>query len=368
MSGKWTRLNPSIAAGLAMVLAAALTVLVLAAPVQLQFHIGYGIPIFLCAWTRNRKFLWTLAGAVLAVTIAKVIWSPRPVSTVSPWYFWGNRAIAIATLVACACITHVLISLIYGMSLRGAELEASNTELAAREEKIAQQNRELQQQANEKAELFESIENERQRLKTILATVPVGVTIADSASGKITCNAAAGIMLGVEPDVPLDLDQIRSRFSPIGDDGDHQQSRGVVRALEGETVSGFEREFDFPDGRRLVVLVSASPQIDRTGKVVGAVSGFVDITRQKEMQLEIDRQRRAAEEASSRKSRFLAAVSHDIRTPANAIILLAELLQRGSKDATITQESTEIARDLKTSACAFACRSGQRRARSDFAL
>jgi signal transduction histidine kinase len=44
------------------------------------------------------------------------------------------------------------------------------------------------------------------------------------------------------------------------------------------------------------------------------VTAFVDITAQKELQRELDARRREAEEASVRKTRFLAAVSHDIRT------------------------------------------------------
>ena len=54
---------------------------------------------------------------------------------------------------------------------------------------------------------------------------------------------------------------------------------------------------------------------------------FADIT-QKQLQRELEIRRREAEEANVRKTRFLAAVSHDIRTPANAISLLAELIRR----------------------------------------
>jgi signal transduction histidine kinase len=64
---------------------------------------------------------------------------------------------------------------------------------------------------------------------------------------------------------------------------------------------------------------------------------------------ELDRRRRVAEEASQRKTRFLAAVSHDIRTPANAIGLLAELVQRTSADPKSVGEVPELAQELKRS-------------------
>src|SRR5207302_10996610 len=106
----------------------------------------------------------------------------------------------------------------------------------------------------------------------------------------------------------------------------------------------------FPGGRKLDVPVSAAPLRDRSGRIIGAVSGFVDITQQKTMQIELEEQRRRAEEASIRKSRFLAAVSHDIRAPANAISLLAELLQRSASSPSLAGEVPEIARDLRSSA------------------
>ena len=43
---------------------------------------------------------------------------------------------------------------------------------------------------------------------------------------------------------------------------------------------------------------------------------------------ELDLRRRAAEEASRRKTQMLAAISHDIRTPLHAISLIAEILRR----------------------------------------
>jgi signal transduction histidine kinase len=51
---------------------------------------------------------------------------------------------------------------------------------------------------------------------------------------------------------------------------------------------------------------------------------------------ELDRRRRQAEEASSRKSRFLASASHDIRSPINAISLTAELLCRTADNPSLS--------------------------------
>ena len=80
------------------------------------------------------------------------------------------------------------------------------------------------------------------------------------------------------------------------------------------------------------------------------MAAFVDITPQKELQRELDARRREAEEASVRKTRFLAAVSHDIRTPANAISLLAELIRRTATNPAMAGEVPDLARELHGSA------------------
>src|SRR5262249_22411211 len=70
---------------------------------------------------------------------------------------------------------------------------------------------------------------------------------------------------------------------------------------------------------------------------------------------ELERRRRDAEEAAIRKTRFLAAVSHDIRTPANAINLVAQLLLTVSADGPRHSEAEipALARELRDGALAL---------------
>ncbi|MDM7914987.1 MAG: ATP-binding protein [Candidatus Eisenbacteria bacterium] len=62
---------------------------------------------------------------------------------------------------------------------------------------------------------------------------------------------------------------------------------------------------------------------------------------------EIAERRKAAEEGSRRKTHFLAAVSHDIRTPANAITLISELIRRLSESNPASPEIQQLAADLQ---------------------
>lgn len=71
------------------------------------------------------------------------------------------------------------------------------------------------------------------------------------------------------------------------------------------------------------------------------------------LQTELDQRRHDAEQAAARKTQFLAAVSHDVRTPANAIGLLAELIVRSGCDPQLAPKVPQLAADLKANARAL---------------
>ncbi len=72
-----------------------------------------------------------------------------------------------------------------------------------------------------------------------------------------------------------------------------------------------------------------------------------EITRQNE---ELDRRRRDAEEASGRKTRLLASVSHDIRSPLNAINLMAQVIRHTAADPAMATEVSGLAQRLQANA------------------
>src|SRR4051794_16550591 len=69
---------------------------------------------------------------------------------------------------------------------------------------------------------------------------------------------------------------------------------------------------------------------------------------------ELELRRRQAEDASERKTRFMASLSHDIRTPINAISLMAEVMCRTAENPTVAAELPDIARRLKANALSLA--------------
>jgi PAS domain S-box-containing protein len=209
------------------------------------------------------------------------------------------------------------------------------------------------------AEAVEAIRQERRRFESAFRTVPFGLIASDDQTGnQVRMNPAAAAMFG------LPLDENIALTTPTGarlkryffrNDAPLPEERlPLVRALRGEEIQGEEIDLVFPNGKRFVLLASAAPIYDRKGQVAGAVAAFADITMHKQLQREIDLRRREAEEASVRKTRFLASVSHDIRTPVNAINLMAEVIRRSADNPSVAAQIPQMAQRLQANALALA--------------
>jgi len=75
-------------------------------------------------------------------------------------------------------------------------------------------------------------------------------------------------------------------------------------------------------------LISGAPRYDDNGKLVGSIGIHLDITQQKQLELDLMEAREAAEQSAEAKEMFLANMSHEIRTPMNAIMGMSRELNR----------------------------------------
>jgi len=79
-------------------------------------------------------------------------------------------------------------------------------------------------------------------------------------------------------------------------------------------------------------LISGAPRYDDGGELKGSIGIHLDITKQKELELQLIEAKVLAESATNAKQIFLANMSHEIRTPMNAILGMSRQLQKTKLD------------------------------------
>jgi len=189
-------------------------------------------------------------------------------------------------------------------------------------------------------------ENLTHQYELILETVNEGIIGVDS-NGRITfVNSSSARMLGFEageligksfqaflhpPDSSVAYDETISPIhSALNDGVEHHVNNELFFRKD---KSGFPVEY-------------VCVPIKESGKTIGAVLTFEDITERKDLEEASAKARSAAIESARLKSEFLANVSHEIRTPMNGILGMTEILL----DSKLTTEQRRTAETIKTSA------------------
>lgn len=168
------------------------------------------------------------------------------------------------------------------------------------------------------ARLHTEIEQERARLRAVLDQLPEGILLVEVPVGRIQyVNMAAADITGVPPleqvdrqaqDAPLASTMTDAQRNPIP-----TEKLPSIRALQGETINGYEIILTRPDGKEVFLLTSAAPLRNDDGTIIGAIVVFQDITTRKSIE--------------QQKNEFLSITSHELRTPITAIQGFAEVLQ-----------------------------------------
>jgi PAS domain S-box-containing protein len=122
---------------------------------------------------------------------------------------------------------------------------------------------------------------------------------------------------------------------------------GIKRVLSGSKVTDYELTARARDGKETVVSYNATTFHDRDRKLQGVFAAARDVTERKrfehtlqENNLELERAKAAAEKANLAKSDFLSSMSHELRSPLNAILGFAQLINSDSPSPTPSQAAS----------------------------
>jgi len=124
---------------------------------------------------------------------------------------------------------------------------------------------------------------------------------------------------------------------------------GIELALLHNKVTDYELTARARDGHETVVSCNATTFYDRARTLQGVFASARDVTERKRLDqvlqdnhIELETAKEAAEKANQAKSDFLSSMSHELRSPLNAILGFAQLLETGEpRPAPLQKESVD---------------------------
>ena len=122
---------------------------------------------------------------------------------------------------------------------------------------------------------------------------------------------------------------------------------GIKVVLSAGKVTNYELTAQARDGKETVVSYNATTFHDRDRKLQGVFAAARDVTERKrfertlqENNVELERAKAAAEKANLAKSDFLSSMSHELRSPLNAILGFAQLINSDTPSPTPAQAAS----------------------------
>ncbi|QCB45556.1 PAS domain S-box protein [Hydrogenophaga sp. PAMC20947] len=167
-----------------------------------------------------------------------------------------------------------------------------------------------------------------------------------SPQGKITdVNEGSVSVTGVQRDKLIGAD-----FSDYFTEPEKARE-GYLEAFLKGSVTDYPLTIRHANGRLTDVLYNASVYRDVQGNVLGVFAAARDVTRRKQAEaermrldkvlqdslLELKNAKVAADEANLAKSDFLSSMSHELRSPLNAILGFSQLIETGTPPPTLAQ-------------------------------
>ena len=184
--------------------------------------------------------------------------------------------------------------------------------------------------------LTKKVIDRQKELTQYLEAIPEGVIVLNTDSQIVYINLAAQHFLTITlAGETMTLSDWAHRFQlshPVTKEPILPANLPLGRALRGEVVLSESILLETQNGSRLLAS-HARPLYDREGELAGAISIFRDITEASRKEQELQEARTLAERSFQELEIFLANISHDIRTPLNAILGFAELLGQKQEPA-----------------------------------
>ncbi len=176
------------------------------------------------------------------------------------------------------------------------------------------------------------------KMRIVLDNSPVAITVTDDQQRIISWNTFAENLLGMNKK-DLSLLPVSSLYPSEEWKKIRAENLGVKGAKH-----HMETRIQRKNGALTDVALSVNVLKDSRGNFLGSIGIIQDITEQKKFRQMLLQAKLSAEEANNAKSLFLAKMSHEVRTPMNAVIGMIDLTLE-TKLSDEQRENLKVAKD-----------------------
>ncbi len=215
------------------------------------------------------------------------------------------------------------------------EFQAANEELMASKEELQSLNEELNALNTQLQETLDRQRTTADDLQNVLFSTDVATIFLDTQFNIRFFTPATKALFNI---IPTDVGRPLTDLKSLAYDGDLlPDTQQVLRAQ-----TPLEREVSGQNGAWFIRRIL--PYRTRDNKTEGVVITFADVTERRRAAEALSSAKRQAELASTAKSRFLAAASHDLRQPLQTLSLLQGMLEskvKGEKEQRLVGRMNE---------------------------
>ncbi|OQW92132.1 MAG: hypothetical protein BWK79_15325 [Beggiatoa sp. IS2] len=187
----------------------------------------------------------------------------------------------------------------------------------------------------------EALRHSEEKFRQIVETAQEGIWMIDAEANTTYVNTTMSKMLGYAEAEMLG----KHLFCFMDEPAQVEASQYLKRRQQG---IGEIHDFRFcrKDGSDLWTMLSTTVITDKTGHFTGSLAMIADITHRKQVELDLQQAKEAAEVANRAKSIFLANMSHELRTPLNGILGYTQIL---NLDHGLTEDQRQSIRIIEKS-------------------
>ncbi|MDR2695179.1 MAG: response regulator, partial [Deltaproteobacteria bacterium] len=169
----------------------------------------------------------------------------------------------------------------------------------------------------------------QQYVNLLLSNCPDIILLFDSAGQVVSTSEAYLRCSGIANPDDIQNHSFHELFAPVASADFLRRMEALFQAAIAEKQSAeIQQELAFgKDGNVRHYRIQVTPILDDLGTAVGTMLFLIDMTESIHAQREAERARELAEQSTRAKSEFLARMSHEMRTPMNAVIGMATLAQ-----------------------------------------